>query len=331
MPTFSLSGWIECDGTRLSEEEIQTLLSRSPENLRRCGGEFLLRWNDCVAQDHFGILRGDCPPGTILCGGVEQGTIEPDGPLLPLHEAIETAVRLRSDEGVVAFSGGVDSALVAALAHRPCVTVGLAGSHDLLHATAVAKELGLDHSTVVIAPSEIAAALKAVLPVVPQKSPVDVSIATTLWFVARYAREEGYVRILAGQGADELFGGYARYLERGNLAALFEKDFLSLAVQGERDQAVAGLFGTYFSEPFLDVRVVRAAQAIAPEERVKNGVGKYPLREVACRYMPKETALYGKKAMQYGSGIWKEIQRLTRQNGYKKSVQEYLSYLDQAE
>jgi len=331
MPDISLSGWIECDGKRLAGEELQTLLSRSPEKLRRCGGEFLLRWNDCVAQDHFGILRGDSPPGMILCGGKEQGIIDPDYPLMPLQDAIETAVHLRSDEGVVAFSGGVDSALVAALAHRPCVTVGLEGSHDLLHAGRVAEERGLDHTTVVITPSEIAEALCAVLPVVPQKSPVDVSIATTLWFVARYAREEGYERILAGQGADELFGGYARYREGGNLAALFEKDFQSLAVQGERDQAVAGLFGTYFSEPYLDLRVVRAAQALAPEEKVKNGVGKYPLREVACLHLPKETAMHSKKAMQYGSGIWKEIQRLARQNGYKKSVQEYLSHLDQTE
>ena len=325
MPEFSLSGWIECGGVRLSEGEIREILSQSPEQLQRCGGEFLLRWNDCVAQDHLGILRGDSPPGTILCGGVKEGTINPAFPLLPLPEAIETAVHLRSDEGCVAFSGGVDSALVAALARLPCVTVGLEGSHD----GRVAEELGLDYTTVVITPSEIAAALCAVLPVVPQKSPVDVSIATTLWFVARYAREEGYERILAGQGADELFGGYARYREGGNLAALFEKDFQSLAVQGERDQAVAGLFGTYFSEPYLDLRVVRAAQALAPEEKVKNGVGKYPLREVACLHLPKETAMHSKKAMQYGSGIWKEIQRLARQNGYKKSVQEYLSHLEQ--
>lgn len=330
MPDISLSGWIELEGVRLSEDETGALLSQSPETLRRCGGEFLLQWNACVARDHFGIMPGDCPPATILCGGKEQGKINPEGPVLPLQEAIETAVKLRSDEGCVAFSGGVDSALIAALARRPCVTVGIEGSHDLLHATAVAKELGLDHTRVVITPSEIAEALRAVLPVV-RKSPVDVSIAMTLWFVARYAKEEGYERILAGQGADELFGGYARYQDGGDLAALFEEDFRSLTLQGARDQAVAGLFGTYFSEPYLDVRVVRAAQAIAPEDRVKNGIRKYPLREVACRYLPKETAHHGKKAMQYGSGVWKEIQRLARQNGYKKSVQEYLSHLDHTE
>jgi asparagine synthase (glutamine-hydrolysing) len=40
--------------------------------------------------------------------------------------------------------------------------------------------------------------------------------------------------------------------------------------------------------------------------------------------MPSAIAQYEKKAMQYGSGVMKEIQRLANQRGYKKSVQDYL-------
>ncbi|MDD3407553.1 MAG: asparagine synthase, partial [Methanomicrobium sp.] len=36
---------------------------------------------------------------------------------------------------------------------------------------------------------------------------------------------------------------------------------------------------------------------------------------------------YGKKAMQYGSGVMKEIQKLARDNGYKNSVQRYIDHL----
>ena len=69
--------------------------------------------------------------------------MDPKYPLMDLDEAIRIAVQLRSDEGVVALSGGVDSALVARLAGRECVVVGIAGSHDLLHARQVAEEFGL--------------------------------------------------------------------------------------------------------------------------------------------------------------------------------------------
>ena len=101
-------------------------------------------------------------------------------------------------------------------------------------------------------------------------------------------------------------------------------------MQGARDQAVAGLFGCTLSCPYLDVRVVRAAHAIPAAERVFGGVRKRPLRMVARRYLPTEIACHEKKAMQYGSGIWKVIRRCARNNGYKNSVQGYINQLSRA-
>jgi len=86
-----------------------------------------------------------------------------------------------------------------------------------------------------------------------------------------------------------------------------------------RDQAVAALHGTYLSMPYMDVRVVRAARAIPAEAKVQGGRRKVPLRQVAERHIPAEFAWYEKKAMQYGSGVWKVLQKLARKNGYKTS------------
>jgi asparagine synthase (glutamine-hydrolysing) len=326
-----LKGWIETGGRRLSREEIAVSLTEGPEAARAFAGEFFLRWNGCMARDVLGIIPGDCPAGAIVCAGTEAGRVDPPVPSLDLTAAIREAVRLRSDEGVVALSGGVDSALVAVLAGRECVAVGIEGSHDLMRAAAVARQLDLPLETVTIPHGAVEEALCRVLGVIPRITPVDAAIATTLSFVAEWAGDYGYERILAGQGADELFGGYARYLATTTLAADLEEDFRLLAVQGARDQAVAALFGTCFSLPYLDLRVVRAARAIPPEERVAGGIRKRPLRMVAERYMPAEVAFYEKKAMQYGSGVWRVIQRLARQNGYKKSVQGYLVHIGRAE
>lgn len=324
---FDLKGWMETDGTVLRAEEIARCLAEGTEWLTACGGEFFLTWKNGCARDQMGIVPGRCDAGVVMEDGRVTGLIRPDPPLLPLADAIETAVRLRKTDAAVAYSGGVDSALVAAIADRPCVTVGIEGAHDLMHATEVADEIGLDHTCVTVSPDEVEDALRMVMKVIPRVTPVDASIATTLFFVARWAGENGYSRILAGQGADELFGGYARYLEAGDTERLFREDFAGLAVQSARDQAVAGLFGCYFSCPFLDIRVVRAAASIPAEQKVCGGVRKRPLREVACGYMSQETACYEKKAMQYGSGIWKVIRRAARKNGYKNSVQEYMNQL----
>ncbi|MDD5419817.1 MAG: asparagine synthase-related protein [Methanomicrobiaceae archaeon] len=326
-----MTGWVELDGRRLSSGEIREILDERPHILSRFGGEFALAWNGCAARDPLGVIPAACPPGSILCDGKIIGRVAPDPAPATLEEAIVTAVALRSDEGVVALSGGVDSALIARLAGLPCVVVGTEGSHDPARAKAAARAFGLPLATVSPGPEAVEEALREVVGAIPDPNPLDTAIATTLYFAAAWAGEHGHRRILAGQGADELFGGYARYLTTGTLEEDLERDAADLSRQAERDQSVAALHGTAFSLPYLDTRVVRAARAIPAHKKVRAGVRKYPLRQVAGRYIPAEIAWRGKKAMQYGSGIWRMIQQLARQNGYKKSVQGYLNQIRRAE
>ena len=319
-----MRGWVELAGRRLEQEEIEAILVQDPADVSKMGGEFFLKWNGCKGRDHFGIMPGGCPPGEIMCAGKPVGKVNPIYPLMDLDQAIAKAVELRRDEGVVALSGGVDSALVARMAGLECVVVGLPGAHDLQRARLAAGSLDLILHEVLIDPAEIEPALAAVLPVIPDKDPVNASIAATLFFVCRWAGDQGVERILAGQGADELFAGYSRYLHTATLAEDMERDFLALPRQLARDQAVAGLFGAYFSLPYMDCRVVRAARAIPAEMRVVNGVRKRHLREVAARHLPESIAWQEKKAMQYGSGVMRQIERLAARQGYRKELRGYL-------
>ena len=320
---FELKGWIEVDGRTLCESEVFSLLQEGPQLVSRFGGEFFLSWNGFSVRDRFGIVPGDCPPGSIVSDGKVVGVVDPDPPASDLATAIKTAVLLRKDGAVVALSGGVDSALVAAIARRECVVAGVEGSGDLKRAREVADLLNLPLAEAVIDPGRIEEALAEVIAVIPRVTPVDASIAATLFFVAEWAGDHGYGTILAGQGADELFGGYARYLNTETLGDDLVRDFQGLAVQAARDQAVAGLFGVRFSLPYLDLRVVRAARRIPPEEKVRGGVRKRPLREVAAKHLSADVAGREKKAMQYGSGMMREMKRLARRRGCS-NVSEFL-------
>ena len=331
MTPHHLSGWVELDGTRLGPEAIETILRTTPEQVCHFGGEFFLSWNTCSARDHFGIMEGAGPKGAVVCEGEIQGKIIPRAPEMPLEEAIVAATRLRSDEGVVALSGGVDSTLIAKLAGRECVAVGLVNSHDLKQARRAAEALNLSCTYVTIPENAIESALPEVLRTIPQKNPVNAGIALTQYFIAQWAGEHGYHRIITGQGADELFGGYTRYLETATLEADLERDFAGLEAQARRDQAVAALHGTYLSMPYLDIRVVRAARAIPAAEKVNNGRRKIPLRTVAERYILRDLAWYEKKAMQYGSGVWLALRKLARKNGYKTSMQDYIDQIIRVE
>ena len=324
---MELRGWVELDGKRLPEEELRELLISAPSTVTRLGGEFLLSWESCTARDHFGIMTGPVPPGTISCDGRVTGRVNPPVPDLSLEDAIITAVQLRSDEGICAFSGGIDSALVARLAQRPCLAIGLADSHDIRRAQHAAREMGLACTFVTISRDDVREGLSAVIPVIPEPTPVNTAIAVTQYLVTRSARELGHERVISGQGADELFGGYARYRSGTDTAVLLARDYAGLPAQAERDQAVAALNGTFLSLPYLDVRVVRAARLIPAGEMVRGSLGKWPLRYVAGRHIPAEIAFYGKKAMQYGTGVAAVLRQLARDNGYKRSLQGYLDQI----
>ena len=327
MSPVAVSGWVELSGRRVPPDELARIVSDQPDLVGKFGGEFYLAWDGCCARDRLGIVPGDCPAGTIRCGGTVKGHVDPDVPELPLEEAIVTAVALRSDEGITALSGGVDSALVAKLAGRECVAVGLDGSHDIRQAKKAAESIGLRCTPVIITPEEIGEALPVVVHAIPEKNPVNTGIALTQYFIARFAGEHGYRRVITGQGADELFGGYTRYLQSASLEEDMARDVALLPQQAARDQAVAALHKTFLSMPYLDLRVMRAARAIPAARKVLNGQRKVPLREVAERHIPKEIAWQEKKAMQYGSGVWDVVRKLARHNGFKTSLQGYIDHI----
>ncbi|MEM2124471.1 MAG: asparagine synthase C-terminal domain-containing protein [Methanolinea sp.] len=322
--TFSLAGWVEVEGRILREEEIALRLARDPLAAAEFGGEFSIEWDGYTARDPFGIAIGRGPPGKILKDGRVIGEVNPRFPETTLADAIVASVALRRDESAVALSGGVDSSLVAAIARCPCITAGIRGSPDLKAGREVASLLDLEWIPAEIAPAEIGEALPEVASIVPGASPLDTSIALCWYFVARAARDAGFRRVLTGQGADELFGGYRRYLDNPDTEALLAADLSGLPRQVARDQAVAASNGVFLSYPYLDGRVVRVASAIPAHEKVAGGTRKRALCAVAEKFLPPAVARREKKAMQYGSGIWKELRRLARRGGVG-SVGEYLA------
>ncbi|MHC1626327.1 MAG: asparagine synthase C-terminal domain-containing protein [Methanoculleaceae archaeon] len=330
--SIELTGWMEIDGSLLTTDEITGLIERAPDMIGRCGGEFFLRWDGCMVRDLLGVIPGPCPPGSIVCRGRVVGKLAPDPPPVSLDRAIETAVRLRSGAGcAVAFSGGLDSALIAHLSGLECVVVGLEGSHDLACARRAAGRLGCRLHVRTISPDEIAGVLPEVVRLIPDPDPVDVSIATTLWFAVEWAGDHGYTRLLSGFGADELFGGYARYSASPDPVRDLERYRADIPRQIARDQGVAGAHGIQLSLPYTDIRVIRAASAIPATEMVRGGMTKVPLRVCAERHIGPEIAWQKKKAMQYGSGVMNVIRRLARENGYKKSLQRYLIQMKEFE
>ena len=135
-----------------------------------------------------------------------------------LEETLAESVRLhlRSDVPLaVLLSGGLDSSLIASLAAEELgeppqtFTVGFgdAAFDELDAARVVAEAIGSRHHEIAVRP-DAATDLPEI--VARLEEPLADPSAIPLWYVCRAVAAEVKVA-LAGEGGDELFGGYSRY------------------------------------------------------------------------------------------------------------------------
>ncbi len=223
-------------GRLLFGSEIKTILSVAPE-LAEVNPEGLLQYFyfGYIPDPHTAFRRiHKLPPGHLMeyAGGKtsirefwdvpEYGThpaMSEEECLQELERRLEEAVRIRliSDVPLGALlSGGVDSSIIVALMARASGTpvktfsIGFEAEkfNEAEYARLVSKKFGTDHHELILDPNleETLTFLSGML-----EEPFGDSSMLPTYYVSRMARQHVTVA-LSGDGGDELFAGYDRYL-----------------------------------------------------------------------------------------------------------------------
>jgi asparagine synthase (glutamine-hydrolysing) len=238
----------------------------------------------------------------------------------------------------VAFSGGVDSSVVAVLAENvvldvQLVSVGLEDQSEVLFAEEAAEALGLPLHLQTYTVSELEETLAKVLWLIEEPHVINACIAVPFFWLAETASKLGYPVLLAGQGADELFGGYQRYLteySRSGAEAVAKTMFYDVEnayrTNFQRDNQVCSFSGVELRLPFIDRDVVDFALRLPLRLKinsVEDMLRKRVLRRVARNLeIPSFMADKRKKAVQYTTGVTKALQRLAKDEGL--TLREYV-------
>ncbi|MEM4404544.1 MAG: asparagine synthase C-terminal domain-containing protein, partial [Nitrososphaerota archaeon] len=222
----------------------------------------------------------------------------------------------------------IDSSLLAwicmALGLEPlAISVGLEGSHDLMFSSRAAKLLGVDHLSVALTEQEVAQKCSYLLKNIPLSSMMDKALSVMIYEGSRHAALNGRRQLVSGQGADELFGGYMKYLrlvESGSSSAAeaeMRRDLEMLWLTSiPRDYASAALAGSLLTMPYLDERIIYNVYNLPLEFKISRGVRTVVLRAAAKHAgVPEELVAKEKKAAQYGTGIERVLRHIQNYGG----------------
>ena len=232
----------------------------------------------------------------------------------------------------VAFSGGVDSGTVAAMTGGPLYAVGFPGSHDLEAAREAVEAMDRRLHVVELTHDRLREAVPRVVAATGRTNPMDVSIAVPLYVAAERAAADGHDRLAVGQGADELFGGYEKVASAPTdprVSADTVREATREVVRGLPDQLARDVpllrtAGVEPVAPFLRDKVIEAALRLPTGALVADDQRKVALRAAARPLVPASVVERDKKAVQYGSYVARELDRMARQEGFKRRMDDHV-------
>ena len=221
----------------------------------------------------------------------------------------------------IAFSGGVDSTLLAKLVKDMgydvhLLTIGFQGSHDINFAKEVNQLLNFEHSISEIDPEKFKGVSQKINQIIKSDNLSWNENSIAFHYVAGLAQKNGLKTVATANGIDELFCGYNSYREAIETGESEVTKMMDEKLKNEGEMTIAinkvtAEFDVKMVQPFLSPSFVDYSKTIPVSEKLHGPDDmqrKHPIRELAMDYgVPEVAARKQKKALQYGSQIHKSL------------------------
>ena len=355
----------EGDFTLVIAESNRILAVRDPVGVQPLyygeNNDFVAFASSKTALWKLGICKAcSFPPGNVGRANLEGLHFKPVRTLVssePEHITINTAARMLQKllehsirvrvsglkDIAVAFSGGLDSSVVAFLAKKcgvnvHLVHVSLPNQSETEVAKRTADELNLPLEVNMFDAKDVEETVPLVIRIVEDPDPVKVAIGVPFYWIAMKTVESGFSVLFAGQGADELFGGYNRYvteylfLGEEKLLETMYTDVIKLHETNiERDVKICGFHGIELRLPFSSYDLAEFALRLPLNMKIEkraDGLRKLVLRRLASNIgLPEAVVNRPKKAVQYATGVNEVLARISKKRGL--TIREYVeSFLE---
>jgi asparagine synthase (glutamine-hydrolysing) len=219
----------------------------------------------------------------------------------------------------IAFSGGVDSALLASVcrnleANAILLTVGFSNSHDIVYSKLISSKMNMVHLILEITYDDFLRTSCRIQKEISCKNRSHVENCIAFYYVAKLASTYGIKAILTANGFDELFCGYNSYrliFNQGDSyinKVITDKIANEFELMNEINQTIQA-FNIHVKQPFLSEKFISVAMEIPVSHKIQGSTDflrKHILRKIALSLdVPGDSVIHRKKAFQYGTLIHK--------------------------
>lgn len=250
--------------------------------------------------------------------------------------------RIKDKKSALFFSGGIDSSILAYKLKEleikfAAVIIADGKEPDFKNAIEIAEELDINIINNQLTIDKFEPVIPEIMRIINDTEEKEVNIAAPFLLGAKFLQRNGFNIAILGQGADELFGGYQRYVDFAKEKPDQFKDFHlkdikeSVLKNYARDNSIFTNFNIHLYLPYFAEKSIELALALPTNLIVKIDI-EPPIKKVFLREYAKKIGLskniYQKKkiAIQFGSGSYKLLRKIALKNGFTKELAEKYGY-----